>query len=181
MDDRPLCRDHFYQMATKRLVEHRERLQQTSPEGTERIAISRFLTELISQTTTLVATAKFLGPWQRDQYLELSLSAAELYKRVQRNPRIARNMPVLIYREDSNTRKELTNTINVSRDGACVATSGSWATGEQMWIEKPRNQLRAHARVAWVKKHELFQFLMGLEILDCEDFWGLEPKVRPRA
>jgi hypothetical protein len=42
-------------------------------------------------------------------------------------------------------------------------------------MEKPVNHLRALARVAWVKKSELSQYVMGLEILDCEDFWRLEP------
>ena len=88
-----------------------------------------------------VASAKFLGPGQRDQFLELSLSAAELYKRVQRNPRVARNIPILIDREtDSAGNQELANTVNVSKRGACLATSGLWGTGEKIWIAKPGNQ-----------------------------------------
>lgn len=151
-------------------------MQRIEPAGADSIAIPKFLSEVISQTTTLVASAKFLGPGQRDQFLEPSLSAAELYKRVQRNPRVARNMSILIYREtDSAGNQELTNTVNVSKRGAGIATSGPWETGEKVWIEKPGNQIRALARVVWVKKSAPSQFLMGLEVLDCEDFWGLEP------
>ena len=86
MGGRPLCRSHFYDVAARQLEEHRGLLQRTAPEGTDCIAISRFLTELITQTTTLVASAKLLSAWQRDQFLELSLSAAELYKRINENP-----------------------------------------------------------------------------------------------
>ena len=82
----PLCRNHFYDLASRRLEEHRERLQRIAPEQADCDAISKFLNELIGQATTLVASSKLLSPWQRDQFFELSLSAAELYKRVKRNP-----------------------------------------------------------------------------------------------
>jgi hypothetical protein len=91
LDGRPLCRNHFYDIAARRLEEYRARLQLVEPAGLARNAILKFLSEVINQTTTLVAGVKFLGPSQRDQFLELSLSAIELYKRVQRNPRISRN------------------------------------------------------------------------------------------
>ena len=175
LDGRPLCRSHFYDIAARRLEEYRERLQRLDPAGADRVAILEFLSEVISRTTTLVATAKFLRPSQRDQFLELSLSAVELYKRVQRNPRMPRNMPILVYREtDSAGRQELTNTVDVSKRGACIATTRLWDTGEKIWIQKPADQQRTIARVAWVKKGEPSQFLMGLEVLDCEDFWGLQ-------
>jgi hypothetical protein len=107
----------------------------------------------------------------------------ELYKRVQRNPRILRHVPILIYREtESVGGRELTKTVNVSKRGACIKTSGVWQTGEKVWMEKPGNQLRTLVRVAWLKKSEPSNFLIGLEILDYEDFWGLElssPRKRP--
>jgi hypothetical protein len=96
LDGRPLCRGHCYDIAARNLEEHRARLERIGPLGADRIATVKFLSELINQTTTLVARAKFLGPSHRAQFLELSLSAAELYKRVQRNPRIPRNTPILI-------------------------------------------------------------------------------------
>jgi hypothetical protein len=91
-------------------------------------------------------------------------------------------MPILVYREsDSTGMRELTNTVDVSKQGVCIATSWLWETGEKIWIEKPGNRLRTLARVAWMKKSEPTKYLMGLDILDCEDFWGLDlasPKKR---
>jgi hypothetical protein len=61
-------------------------------------------------------------------------------------------MPILVYHEaDSTGRQELTNTVDVSKRGACFATSWLWETGEKIWIEKPGSQRRTLARVAWVK------------------------------
>jgi hypothetical protein len=176
LDGRPLCRNHFHDMAARRLEEDRASLQRMEPAGPARSAILKFLSEVVNQTTSLVARAKFLGPSQRDQFLELSLSAVELYKRVQRNPRTPCNMPILIYRgTDDAGGQELTNTVDVSKRGACIRTSRKWEIGEKISIEKPGNQVRTLARVAWVKKGEPTDFLIGLDILGCEDFWGLQP------
>jgi len=176
LDGYRLCRNHFHQRATKRLEEYRAGLRQVAPGIADHTATLKFISEVISQTTTLVANAKLLAPAQRDQFLKLSLSAAELYKQVQRNARIRRNMPILVYREkDSKGMRELTNTVDVSKQGACISTSRLWEIGEKIWVEKPGNQVRTLARVAWLKKGDLTQFLIGLDILDCKDFWGLDP------
>jgi len=182
LDGCQLCRNHFYDRAAERLEEYRARLRRIAPGRADHTATLKFLSELISQTTTFVASAKLLDPGQRDKFLKLSLSAVRLYKRINRNARIPLNMPILVYREsDSTGMRELTNTVDVSKQGVCIATSWLWETGEKIWIEKPGNRLRTLARVAWMKKGEPTKYLMGLDILDCEDFWGLDlasPKKR---
>jgi hypothetical protein len=75
LDGLQLCRSHFYDIATIRVEEYRARVQQVEPAGADRSAILKFLSDAISQTTTLVSVAKLLAPSQRDQFLELSLSA----------------------------------------------------------------------------------------------------------
>jgi len=175
LDGRLLCRNHFYDIAAKRVGEHRESLQRIEPTGEPRTAILKFLSELISQTTTLVIRAKFLSPWQREQFQELSLSALEVYKRIQRNPRVPINMPILLYRETGSAeRRELTNTVNISKKGACIETGSSCLADEKVWLQKPTNPARSLARVAWVKRTGISQFLVGLDILDHENFWNVE-------
>jgi len=174
LDELSLCRNHFYDRAMKRIEEYRGRLQTLEAAGGV-LEVPEFLSQIIAQTTMLVTTAKFLGPGQRDQFLDLSLAAMQLFKRAQRAPRLARNMPVLLGREaDSVGAPELTNTVDVSRRGACVATVGSWVIGDKAWIQKPAGDLKALARIAWSKKLGFSQFLVGLDILDAEDFWKLE-------
>jgi hypothetical protein len=174
LDGRSLCRDHFHDRATKRIEEYRGRLQKLEAAGGGRNQVSGFLSEIIAQTTMLVTNAKFLGPGERDRFLDLSTSAMQLFKRAQRAPRMARNMPVLVSRADSTGAQELTNTIDVSKRGACIATASSWATGDRAWIQKPVSDLKALARIAWSKKTGFSEFLVGLDILDAEDFWKLE-------
>jgi hypothetical protein len=176
LDGSGFCNKHFCDKAAKRLDEYRLRLRRVAPGSADHTPTLKFLSEIISQTTSLVASAKALDPGQRDKFLKLSLTAAQLYKRVQRNARIPRNMPILAYREsDSAGMKELTNTVDGSMQGVCIVTYRLWEIGEKICIEKPRNRLRTLARVAWLKKGEPTQYLMGLDILDHKDYWGLDP------
>lgn len=170
-----LCRSHFYDIATKRVEEHTESLQKREPTGEPRREILRFLSELISQTTTLTIRAKFLSPWQREQFHELSVAASGLYKRVQRSPRVPLNMPILLYRDaDPAANRELTHTVNVSKKGACIATTASCVIDDKIWIQKVTEPVRSATRVAWVKKNGAFQFMVGLDLLDQQDFWQKE-------
>lgn len=84
LDCRSLCQIHFYDIATKRLVEYRDRMSGRDPAGRNRANILKSLSELISEITSLVARTKFLAAEQRDNYLHLTLSCEELYRRVQR-------------------------------------------------------------------------------------------------
>jgi len=156
-------------------MDHCARLPERDLVGADRTKILKFASGLISETTSLVASAKFLGQAERERFLELSLSAMQLYKRCQRNPRIPRNTPLLVYREtDPTMNRELANTVNISKKGACISTSRVWESGEKIWIQKAGNQEQCVGRVAWVEKSEPSRFLMGIEILNCEDFWGLD-------
>jgi hypothetical protein len=48
LNGRPLCRNHSYDMAARRLEEFRALLKQVEPAGAERNAILKFLSEVIN-------------------------------------------------------------------------------------------------------------------------------------
>ncbi len=175
LDARVWCRTHFHQVAAKRLKDYDARLHQGEPAPTERIAIAKFLSDLMSQATKLIAGAQALTATQREQILAVSFSAMELYKQLQREPRSSRNPPIPVYLEDEACGKqELANALNVSKLGACIATARASKEGETIWIQKQESPLKAYARIVWVKKSAASQYLIGIEILDCENFWELE-------
>jgi hypothetical protein len=194
LEGRPLCRNHFHEVATVRLKQCANSLRQVEHSATLGIATLKLLSELISQTTTLVVRAKFLSPWQQDQLRELSRSALELYKRIQRSPRVPMNVPIVLYREAGIVgNQELTNTINVSKRGACVATIDACLVGERVWLQKTTSPLRTLGIVAWAKKTVVEAkraensglgrsrrtlFHVGIELADQENFWGLDQPLR---
>ena len=88
LNARPLCRLHFYEVGTKRLEDYQSLFRIADPQGAERTNVATFLSEMIGQTTRLVTGAKIMDPIEREMYLTLSRNAAEMFKRVQRSPRM---------------------------------------------------------------------------------------------
>jgi hypothetical protein len=175
LDGRPLCRNHFYEIAAKRLEDIRLHFVEGGPSLARNSSEARFLSELIGAATGLVATARYLSELHRDKYLELSLSALELYNRLQRHPRFAKEIVVILRRTpDPGARKEFTKTLNVSKKGGCIETGSVWNVSDDVWIERADNRQQARARIVWVKHKPSSRYLLGVEILDCQDFWRLE-------
>jgi PilZ domain-containing protein len=175
---RPLCRKHFYDIAARRLADYHERFAGADPVGRDRVAASAFLSELIGQAGTLVTGAKQLTDRDRDNFLALSTDAVEMYKRVQRNPRIPLRVPIRVYREPGlRGRFELTTTVNVSKAGACITVREPVAVGARLWLQKTENVAAASGCVTWAKESSPTQFLIGFEILDHEDFWDLKQQL----
>jgi hypothetical protein len=168
----PFCLVHFHEMACNRVAEYRTRLLAITATESERAASLTVLSELITHTRNLLAGAKFLNESQRDQFHELSVSAIDLSKRIQ-HPRQRVEVPIELYRvSDPRQVCESTRTMNISKRGACIAIKISWGVGETIWIENRELQRRALARTVWVSKTASASGVMGIQILDWEDFWS---------
>jgi len=182
LEGRPLCQRHFHEMATKRLEAHQEGLRHAALTVTQGAAVLKFLSEVISHATTLVVREKSLSPNQRDQLHQLSRSALMLYQRIQRNPRLPLRLPIVFHRESGLAgNMELTNTVNVSKRGACIATSSACIIDEKLWVQKTASSLRALARVVWTKQDGPANFRAGIELLKHENFWGLSSAGPPAS
>jgi hypothetical protein len=178
LERRPLCRSHFYELAAKRLEDIRTRMAKAGPVGAENpldnSLDAKFLSEFIGGATGLVAVATSLSESQRNAYLFLSLSAVELYRRLQRHARFEKEVSVILRRgPDPGTWGEFTKTRNVSKKGGCIESGSIWKLSEEIWIERADNRQQGRARVVWVKKTPSLRYLVGVEILECEDFWEL--------
>lgn len=173
--NRAVCRIHFHQLAAKRLEMIRARFAETGPVSPQNAHDARFLSELIGGVTELVATAKDLSESQRNDYLDLSLSAIALYSRLQRHPRFQKELAVVLRRSsDPRSWGEFTKTLNVSKKGSCIEAGSEWRVSEEIWIERADNRTQTRARIIWVKKQQSSRYLLGVEILNCLDFWTLD-------
>ncbi len=174
VSERALCLEHFLEVSRRRV----ESIKGTFDTGTEERNLSpevqTFLTEVISQTTLLAMETRLMAPRQRDDLIELSTTAAEIYKRIQRAPRIARRVCCLV--STGLVSKEIPEkcyTINVSRRGACIEIRQALRMGQPITLERVDTRRTALAKVAWTKPTVLDRLMVGVEILDEEDFWGL--------
>jgi len=84
LDERQWCRGHFFRVASKRLEGCRAIVGDLAENRQQELgAAAKFLTELIGQSTSLAASAQFLAPAEREQLLEISLAAADCWKKLQ--------------------------------------------------------------------------------------------------
>jgi hypothetical protein len=170
---RSLCLDHFLELAHGR-IEALFKLLDGTTERNHSPEVPTFLSEVISETTVLAAETRLLAPSQREELLALSTRAAEVYRCIQRTPRFPRRMACLV-RNDSSAQGpgEKSYTVNISQRGACMDLKQNLKTGQTVFVERVDAQKTARARVAWIKPSVADRSLVGLEILDEPDFWGL--------
>ncbi len=171
---RTFCLMHFLEYSRRRMaivrhtVENGENEREISPE------VLSFLSQVISETTKLATEIRLLAPQQRSELIDLSSTAAELYKQIHRAPRIVRRVCCLLATGMMSTEiPEKCYTVNVSQRGACFEIRQALRMGQTITVEKADNRRCVRAKVAWIKESAPHKFLVGVEILDEDDFWGL--------
>lgn len=179
--DRLLCLEHFLQLATSRLGSIQNMVDESSEGRTVSPDVQTFLSQVISQTTTLAMETHLLHPGYREALLTLSTQAAELYRRIHRESRIAWKIPCRIRGDAGSGEVVVTcTTLNISRQGACVETNLAVRVEQHVTLERTDTGKTARTRVKWVKSISPGAFIAGLEILDHKDFWGLEVRAHAK-
>jgi len=170
---RSFCLDHFLELARAR-IESLLQLLAGSAEHNLSPEVQSFLSEVISEITVLAAETRLLAPSQREELIALSTRAAEVYQRIQRTPRYPRRVACRVRVDSpSNQPAEKSSTVNISQRGACIDLLQNLKAGQIVIVERVDVQKSARARVAWLKPSVADRSLVGLEILDEPDFWGL--------
>jgi len=171
---RSLCLEHFFEFSHRRMDSIR-RVLGDSELSRELIGDAHtFLSEVIAQTTQLATQVKLLEPALRDQLLSLSTSAAELYNRVRRAPRLSRRLYCLLRPGIASSEVlERCFTVNISQRGACLELASPQRIGREITLERLDTRQSARAKVAWTRQEPSGKYFAGVEILDSEDFWGL--------
>jgi len=176
--ERELCLEHFLEYADRRIatilhsVDNGAEQRNLSPE------VQKLLSDVIAQTMRLATETKLLSPLYRDHLIALSSSAADIYRRIQRTPRIARRFACRI-RQGTRVLdgSEDCFTVNVSQQGACIEVGQSLKMEQIIFLERTDTARKtAKARVAWIKRLDTGKMAVGLEILGEADFWGLEKR-----
>jgi len=171
-----LCLEHFFEFSYRRMNSIRAILDTSDPNRALMSEAQTFLSDVVSQTTRLATEIKRLDPALRDHLLALSTSAADLYNRVRRAPRLPRRIPCLLRTGILSPEiAERCSTLNISQRGACLELDSTRRPASEVLIERVDTKISARARVAWFKDTPSSpgKCLVGIEILDNDDFWGL--------
>jgi hypothetical protein len=171
---RPLCPQHFYLVAQRRLSALLGLLSDDELERTLPPEAQGFLSELVSETALLTTQSQRLSPERMEELLKLSVTAAALHKQIQRPIRLRRRVPITIALDDQREcQPQGSTTVNLSSAGACIETSLPLEGGQTIWVERHHPKAKARARVAWVRTLPAGLYLAGIAFIDAADFWGV--------
>ena len=127
------------------------------------------------QADSIDQSANDLDEFQRQRLLDLILGAAELGRHVRRSPRRVASIPIRVSSEKPGQPwKEETETRLISRYGALVEFRHPVGRGEKLLLSRRDTGHQAEATVAWCKAKREGELEVGIEFLDCDNFWELE-------
>jgi len=174
LDGHDLCRAHFISSCYRRLEEcstqldHNDHWKEISGEP-----LIDSLVEIVDQAAALGLTAKDLDGLEQAQLLDILFTAGHLMKDLRRSVRKFMSIPLkLCYEVTGHNWTEETSTQELSLHGASLECRIPIAKGELMTVERTDIKRRTQAKVRWHKRRIDGSQMIGIELLDCIDFWG---------
>jgi hypothetical protein len=174
LEGHDLCRGHFISSCYQRLEEcsnqfsKNEHWKMVSGEP-----LIDSLAEIVDQAAELGLTAKDLERLEQAQLLDILFTAGQLMKDLRRSPRKSRSIPLTLrYEVAGHSWAEKVVTQELSRHGASIDCRIPIAKGELMTVERTGTNRRVQAKVRWHKRRLDGSQTIGIELLECADFWG---------
>jgi len=172
---RSLCREHFLFTCHEQL-ELCRRWQEDRLSGNHRTAesVRQLLAECSLQVADLALNGKKLKSLERDQLLDILLRASDLSLQLRQRPRFAASIPVrLRWEKPGCAWEEQTRTKHLSSGGALLECRHPLRPGEILLVARTDTGRQAKARVVWRRRELGRRQEIGIEFLDCDNFWDL--------
>jgi PilZ domain len=175
VDGDALCRTHFINVCYERLESYEEKRKGHTLSLTDAESMRRFINECSRQADEIEQKADDLDNLERAKLVDIILTASELGRHLRRSPRKAATIPVrLCCNRLGGAWQEESKTVLLSRYGASVQCSHPAKPGESIEVERSDTGQKAQARVAWQRPGERDTVRIGVEFVDCDNFWGLD-------
>lgn len=175
LEDRRFCSEHFLFTCLARLDECERWLDGRRSRDTSPEAIERFIAESSQEATDLASRVPDLTNLEQARVVYILMWAGDLGKRLRKSPRKVASIPVrLSYQKLGASWEEDTQTVILSRHGTLVECEHQVEVGEALLVIRQDNGRQARARVAWQQLNKEGHLEIGIEFLDCENFWELE-------
>ena len=169
------CREHFIMSCYERLDSCREKLGQRRPPEQALEEMRAFLRECTEQAADLTRNPFSQDALERARLLDILHTAGDLSRRVRRSPRCVESFDVRVLCETPGRPwEEDLRTLQVSRHGAMFECAHLVRPEDWLFVERVDTGIRARARMAWREPAKGGHFMVGLEFVDSENFWGLK-------
>lgn len=169
------CRRHFIDTSYMRLELYQSMLKTRAVAAAETESIRRFIHECSRQADEIENSATDLDNLDRAKLLHIILTASELGRSLRRSPRKVATIPVhLACDRLGSTWEESGKTVLLSRFGASVQCRHPAKPGEYLHVMRFDTGQKVEARVAWQRFLGNEGARIGIEFVNCDNFWGLD-------
>jgi hypothetical protein len=170
-----LCRGHFISACYAQLERYDEMQKAHRLNVLDAESVRRFINQCSRQADEIEHTAKDLDNLDRARLLHIILWANELGRHLRRSPRKTASIPVRLCSDKLGSAwEEETQTLLLSRHGAALRCGHTAKPGEPVQLVRLDTGQEVRARVAWQRPAESDGIRIGVEFVDCDNFWGLD-------
>ena len=175
LETRPLCVTHFISTSYERIDEYSRAVTEHRLYETYAEQMWHFVVDCIARSADLTQCAEEIDNLSRARLLDILLRAADLTRFLRRSTRRAAEIPVRLRCEKLGRGwEEQTRTMVLSRFGAMLECRHPIEAGDKLLIVRLDNGEQARARVTWKKDGAAGHAEIGIELLNCDNFWGIE-------
>jgi hypothetical protein len=169
------CRQHFIASCGTQLQAYIKLLDQRRLGDLPVESLRRFIRDCMREADNFERDARDLDNVERGRLLDIILSAADLGRHLRRSPRKVASISIeLRSKKPRELWQEETKTRLISRYGALTRCQHSLEIDEPLRVIRMDNGRATDARVAWSQQKSEGQHDVGVEFLDCDNFWGLD-------
>jgi hypothetical protein len=175
LEGEELCREHFISACYTLLDRYAEIQKGHRMSGSDTESMRRFVRECVRQADEIEHGAKDLEKLERALLLHIIEEATDLGRHLRRSPRKTAAVAVRLCSDNPGASwEEDTETVLLSRYGASLRCSRPADPRESLQIVRLDTGQEAHARVAWQLPAGSEGSRIGVEFVDCDNFWGLD-------
>lgn len=176
LEGKELCREHFISVCYQRLDRYAKMHKGHNMSGSDTESMRHFVHECMRQADEIKHGGKDLDHLERALIVHIIEKATYLGLHLRRSPRKRVSVAVCLCcdRPGGGAWKEDTKTVLLSRYGASLRCSRPADPRESLQIVRLDTGKEARARVAWQRPAGNEGSQIGVEFLDCDNFWGLD-------
>ncbi len=169
---RSFCTEHFISACYGRIDEFNHRLGERPFRDTNAEAVRHFVAECTREAADLAHHKEYLDNLERARLLDIVLQASDLVEHLRRSPRIPDSRLIRL-RSDGPEHpwEENTRTVTISRYGAAVLCHHPVEIDQKLLATRSETGREARARVVFRQPRNDGGTEIGIEFLECDDFW----------
>jgi hypothetical protein len=172
---RALCREHFITGCYEQIEHYQRQVHEHAFREAMTGNLRDFLLCCSREAIDLAQRLDDLENLERARLLDILMRAAELARYLRRSPRREVVIPLQLRCEKlGHAWEEDVQTRVLSRHGALLYCRHEVETGDTLLVVRRDTARQTRARVAWCQRRPGDEYEIGIELLNCDNFWDLD-------